>query len=241
MKQEINTDIIGKALLDYQTGNFIENIITYSSIGGNDQMDIPFLFRSYDEMPVIEQKAMDLCIGNVLDIGCGAGSHTLYLQEKYLKVKAIDVSKGAIETCMLRGVKNAVVQNIWNIKTEKYDTILALMNGVGISEKIENLTAFLLHLKNLLNSKGQILLDSSDIIYMYEEEDREFILQETNKYYGEVIFEMVYQGQFSKLIHWLFADFSTLQVHAKKAGLKCELIKEGFHHDFLAKLTPLKE
>ena len=220
MKLEINTDIIGKALLDYQTGNFYENIITYSSIGGNDEMDIPFLFRSYDEMPVIEQKALDLCNGNVLDIGCGAGSHALYLQDKNLEVKAIDVSKGAIETCMLRGVKKAEVENIWNIKNEKYDTILALMNGIGISEKIENLTAFLLHLKNLLNSEGQILLDSSDVIYMYDKEDREAILQENNKYYGEVVFEMVYQGQFSKLIHWLFVDFSTLQVHAKKAGLK---------------------
>ena len=241
MKQEINTDIIGKALLDYQAGNFFENIITYSSVGGNDEMDIPFLFRSYDEMPVIEQKALDLCNGNVLDIGCGAGSHALYLQDKNIEVKAIDISKGAVETCMLRGVKKAMVQNVWNIKNDKYDTILALMNGVGISEKLENLTEFLTHLKSLLNSKGQILLDSSDIIYMYSEEDRESILQEKNKYYGDVVFEMVYQGQFSKLIHWLFADFSTLQVHAKKAGLKCELIKEGFHYDFLAKLTPLKE
>jgi len=241
MKQEINTDIIGKALLDYQAGNFFENIITYSSVGGNDEMDIPFLFRSYDEMPVIEQKALDLCNGNVLDIGCGAGSHALCLQDKNIEVQAIDISKGAIETCLLRGVKNAMVQNVWNIKNDKYDTILALMNGVGISEKLENLTAFLRHLKALLNSKGQILLDSSDIIYMYSEEDREAILQEKNKYYGDVVFEMVYQGQFSKLIHWLFADFSTLQVHAKKAGLKCELIKEGFHYDFLAKLTPLKE
>ena len=234
-------DIIGKALLDYQKGNFIENIITYSSIGGNDQMDIPFLFRSYDEMPIIEQKALDLCIGNVLDIGCGAGSHALCLQDKNLKVKAIDISKGAIETCKLRGVKKAVVQNIWNIKNEKYDTILALMNGVGISEKIENLTAFLCHLKDLLDSKGQILLDSSDVIYMYEEQDRKAILQDDDNYYGEVVFEMVYQGQFSKLIHWLFADFSTLKAHAKKAGLRCELIIEGFHYDFLVKLTPINQ
>lgn len=232
-------DIIGKALLDYQTNNFFENIITYSSIGGNDEMDIPFLFRSYDEMPIIERKALDLCNGNILDIGCGAGSHALYLQDKNFKVKAIDISKGAIETCKLRGVNKAMVQNIWNIKNEKFDTILALMNGVGISEKIENLTAFFVHLKKLLNLNGQILLDSSDVIYMYDEEDREALLQETDNYYGEVVFEMAYQGQFSQLIHWLFVDFSTLRCHAKKAGLKCELIIEGFHYDFLVKLTPI--
>lgn len=233
-------DIIGSALLDYQTGKHCENIITYSSIGGNDQMDIPFLFRSYEEMPIIEQKALDLCKGNVLDIGCGAGSHALYLQKKNLTVKAIDISKGAIETCVLRGVKKAVVQNIWDIKNEKFDTILGLMNGVGISEKLDNLTSFLLHLKELLSSEGHILLDSSDVIYMYEEEDRDAILKETEKYYGEVAFEMVYLGQFSKLIRWLFVDFSTLESHAQKAGLKCELIIQGYHYDFLVRLSPIK-
>ena len=241
MKKENNIDIIGKALLDYQLGNFTENIITYSSIAGNDQMDVPFLFRSYDEMPIIEQKALDLCKGNILDIGCGAGSHALYLQNKHFNVKAIDISTGAIETCNLRGIKNASVQNIWNLKNEKYDTILSLMNGIGISEKLENLTTFLMHLKTLLKAGGQILLDSSDVIYMYEEEQRESISKETEKYYGEVTFEMVYQGQFSKLMLWLFVDFLTLKAHAKKAGLKCEIILEGYHYDFLVRLTPTNE
>jgi len=241
MKKKSDIDIIGKALLDYQSGNFIENIITYSSIAGNDEMDIPFLFRSYDEMPIIEQKALDLCKGKVLDIGCGAGSHALYLQNKNLKVKAIDISEGAIETCILRGIKNAVIQNIWRLKNEKYDTILVLMNGVGISEKLDKLTAFLVHLKHLLSAKGQIILDSSDVIYMYDEEKRETISKQTENYYGDVVFEMVYQGQFSKLIPWLFVDLTTLQAHAKKAGLKCEMILEGYHHDFLVRLTPTNE
>ncbi|MCF6297984.1 MAG: class I SAM-dependent methyltransferase [Flavobacteriaceae bacterium] len=237
MNKETNNDIIGNALLDYQLGNFSENIITYSSIAGNDQMDVPFLFRSFDEMPIIEQKAMQLCHGNVLDIGCGAGSHALYLQNKNLKVKAIDISKGAIKTCIFRGVKNATIQNIWNVKNEKFDTILALMNGIGVCEKLENLTAFLLHLKLLLNPNGQILLDSSDVIYMYEEQNRETLLQKNEKYYGEVAFEMIYKNKFSKLIHWLFVDFNTLQSHAKNVGLTCDLIKEGYHHDFLVKLS----
>lgn len=234
-------DIIGKALLDYQTGKYYENIITYSSIGGNDEMDIPFLFRSYEEMPIIEQKALDLCIGNVLDIGCGAGSHSLHLQEKNLKVKSIDISEGAIKTCNFRGVKKAVTQNIWDIKNEKYDTILSLMNGIGISEKLEFLTTFLIHLKTLINPNGQILLDSSNVIYMYDEDERDAILNETKKYYGEVVFEMAYLGEFSKLISWLFVDLTTLKSHAKKAGLECELIIEGYHYDFLVKLTPIKD
>lgn len=237
MGKIINNDIIGQALLDYQLGNYTENIITYSSIAGMDEMDIPFLFRSIDEMPIIEQKAMQLCSGNILDIGCGSGSHALHLQNKNLQVKAIDISKGAIETCTLRGIKNAKVQDIWHIKNEKFDTVLALMNGIGICGKLENLTPFLLHLKSLLNPKGQILLDSSDVFYMYEDANKEAILSESENYYGEVVFELIYKNQFSKLFNWLFVDFQTLQSHAKKAGLKCELIKEGYHYDFLVKMT----
>lgn len=230
-------DIIGRALLDYQLGNYSENIITYSSVAGNDEMDIPQLFRSYLEMPKIEQKAMDLSYGSVLDVGCGSGSHSLYLQNIGFDVKAIDISPGAIETCKLRGIKNASIRNIWDIDNERFDTILALMNGVGISEKLNRLVPFLSHLKSQLNPNGQILLDSSDIIYMYEDHLKEQLIQDKKNYYGEVIFEMVYMGKFSPMIFWLFVDFQTLKDKAKKAGLHCEFIQEGSHYDFLVRLT----
>ena len=230
-------DIIGRALLDYQLGNYSENIITYSSIAGNDEMDIPLLFRSYDEMPDIEQRAMELCRGSVLDVGCGSGSHALFLQNKGHEVKAIDISPGAIETCKLRKVKNTSTCNIWDIKIEKYDTILALMNGVGMCETLGNLAPFLSHLKSLLKPNGQILLDSSDIIYMYDDNLKEQLIQDSENYYGEVVFEMAYKGEFSPHIFWLFADFQNLKSSAEKAGLNCELIQEGLHYNFLVSLT----
>ncbi len=97
-------DIFGKALLDYQKGNYIEDIKTISSLDEEDIIPVPYLFRNYEEMPVIEQKALQLCRGSVLDIGCGAGSHSLYLQEKEFQVTALDSSQGAIETCKQRRV-----------------------------------------------------------------------------------------------------------------------------------------
>ena len=98
-------DIFGSALLDYQMGNYHEDIITYSSVGGKDELSLPYLFRNYAAMPPLEQRALDLCIGKVLDVGCGAGNHTLYLQEKGFEVIGLDISPGAIGTCKLRGVK----------------------------------------------------------------------------------------------------------------------------------------
>jgi len=231
------TDIIGKALLDYQSGNYSENIITYSSVAGRYEMAIPLIFRTYDEMPEIEKRAMELCRGSILDVGCGSGSHALFLQNKGHKVKAIDISRGAIETCKLRDVKNSSICNIWDIKFEKFDTILALMNGVGMCETMAKLGPFLSHLKSLLKPNGQILLDSSDIIYMYDEPLKERLIRDNENYYGEVIFEMVYKGEFSPHISWLFLDLNTLKSSAKKAGLNCELIQEGLHYDFLVSLT----
>ena len=240
MGKIINNDIIGTALLDYHSGNYTENINTHSSIAGKDEMELPWLFRTFHEMPVIEQTALQLCKGSVLDLGCGAGSHALYLQNKDFEVKAIDISKGAIETCIHRGVKNAKIQNIWDIDNEKFDTILALMNGVGISETLDNLTAFLNHLKTLLNKNGQILIDSSDVIYMYQGKNGEHHLPKNKNYYGEVLFELTYKNKCSKPLNWLFVSFDILKLYANEADLQCELIKEGYHYDYLAKLTLLK-
>lgn len=239
MDKIIGTDVFGKAILDYQSGNYTEDITTYSSIAGKDIMELPWLFRTFDEMPMLEQRALQLCKGKVLDVGCGAGSHSLYLQSKNINVKAIDISNGAIETCIKRGLIHAKIQNIWNVQNEKFDTILALMNGIGISENLDNLTHFLVHLKTLLEKNGQIIIDSSDVIYMYRDEAGEYHIPKWKKYYGEVTFEFSYKNQFSDKFNWLFISYNLLKKHAEEAGLHCELIKEGYHYDYLARLTKI--
>ena len=71
------SDIFGNALLDYQNGHYTEDIITFSSLDEKDVIPLPYLFRDFDTMPLLEQKALELCNGEILDIGCGAGSHSL--------------------------------------------------------------------------------------------------------------------------------------------------------------------
>ena len=129
-------DLFGKALLDYQNGNYTEDIITSTSISDEDVLPLPYLFRSFSGMPELEQKALQLAKGKVLDVGCGSGNHSLYLQKKRLKVKSIDVSKGAIEVCKQRGLKNVFVLDITN-ETETFDTILMLMNGSGFFKNLD--------------------------------------------------------------------------------------------------------
>ncbi len=230
-------DIYGQALLDYQNGNFTEDIKTFSSIAGEDIYPLPYLFRSFNEMPKLEQKALQLSKGKIIDVGCGAGSHSLYLQKKNKEVFAIDVSKGAIETCRLRGINNASVQDIWQLKKQQFDTILLLMNGAGMCGKLHKLTNFLNHLKTLLSPNGQILLDSTDVIYMFEDENGDYIIDVNQDYYGETTFRMEYKNQKGKPFNWLYIDFNNLQRASEFCGLQCELILEGSHYDYLAKIS----
>ncbi|MCC9017298.1 class I SAM-dependent methyltransferase [Flavobacterium lipolyticum] len=232
-------DLFGKAMYDFQTHNSPENIITETSISEEDEMSVDYLFRSYNEMPKLEQKALQLAFGKTLDVGCGAGSHSLSLQnDRNLELVSIDISKNAIETCKLRGVKNAIVKNILDFEGEKFDTIILLMNGVGIFGKLDNCNKYLSKLKTLLNPGGQILLDSSDIIYMFDEdEDGGKWIPSHNNYYGELVFNISYKGEKEEPFDWLYLDYNTLQNAATANGLKCELILEGDHYDYLAKLS----
>lgn len=232
-------DLFGKAILDYQTGNAPENLLTETSISEEDEMSVAYLFRSYEEMPAIEQKALQLAKGRVLDAGCGAGSHSLYLQnERSLAVTAIDISANAVEACRLRGVTNVRQSDIMVLEDEKFDTILLLMNGAGMCGRLNNITAFLQKMKSLLNPGGQILVDSSDIIYMFDEdEDGGKWIPGDVDYYGEVTFTISYKGETEEPFDWMYIDYNTLQNAAHANGLDCELVTEGEHYDYLAKLS----
>lgn len=236
-------DLFGKAILDFQTNNLPEDIVTETNISEADAMNVGYLFRSYKEMPKLEKKALQLSKGKVLDVGCGAGSHSLYLQnEKNLEVTSIDISRNAVQACQLRGLKNAKVQNILDLEIDsdshqnKFDTILLLMNGTGIFGTLAETSTYLQKLKGLLAPNGQILIDSSDIIYMFDEEEDGSKWIPADGYYGELTFTISYKKQIEEPFPWLYLDYNTLQNAAFANGLQCELIEEGKHFDYLARL-----
>ncbi|MCL9806694.1 class I SAM-dependent methyltransferase [Flavobacterium amniphilum] len=230
-------DLFGKAILDYQTNNSPEDLITETNISEADVMSVSYLFRDFSEMPKLEQKALQLCKGKVLDVGCGAGSHALHLQNtKQLEVQAIDISANAVEACKLRGVKNVHVRNILDVQDEKFDTVVLLMNGTGIFGTLKETTKYLQKLKSLLNPGGQILIDSSDIIYMFDEDEDGAYLIPAGGYYGELVFTVSYKNETENSFPWLYLDYNTLQNAAHVNGLQCELVTEGEHFDYLARL-----
>lgn len=239
----MNTDILSKdkdpmgaAILDYQTKGKAGKLSILSSMFEEDEMPVKHLFRNLEEMPMLEQKALSLAKGKVLDVGAGAGCHALALQAQSIAVKAIDISPLSCEAMELRGVMNAECINLFDEHLETgFDTILLLMNGTGIAGKIENLPALFNRLKALLNKDGQILIDSSDIKYIYENEDGSFDINLNAAYYGEVDYQMVYKDVKGDSFDWLYVDFPLLKSIAESCGLHGELIAEGEHYDYLAR------
>lgn len=232
-------DLLGKAMLDYIQNNQPENLLTETNISEPDEMNVAYLFRSFNEMPAIEQMALNLSKGKVLDVGCGAGSHTLHLQNQGLNVTAIDVSAGAVATCKLRGIKTVFQRDLLSMPTEeRFDTILLLMNGTGIFGKLRNMDTYLNKLKQLLTPNGQILIDSSDLIYMFDEDDDGGKwIPLYGDYYGELTFKMSYKGETDTPFDWLYLDYNTLQNACIAQNLSCELLLEGNNYDYLARIT----
>ncbi|QXP59901.1 class I SAM-dependent methyltransferase [Olleya sp. HaHaR_3_96] len=229
-------DLFGKALLDYQNNNYTEDLMTSTNISDEDELPIPYLFRDFKDMPKLEQHALNLSKGHVLDVGCGSGSHSLYLQSKGLKVKAIDISTGAVTVSKARGVITIEEKALLD-ETDTFDTILLLMNGTGIFQTLDQVSTYLAHLKSLLHKDGQILIDSSDIKYMYLDEDGGFWQDMNANYYGELDYFLSYKGEKETPMKWLYLDYKLLKDACNAIDLKCEMLAEGEHYDYLAKLS----
>ena len=229
-------DPMGAAILDFQKQGKAARLRVLSSMFEEDEMPVTHLFRSVPKMPLLEQKALQLAKGRVLDIGAGSGCHTLALQEKGFTVKARDISPLSCEAMKLRGVKDAECINLFDDHLGTgFDTILLLMNGTGIAGKIEHLPALFQRLKALLNPSGQILIDSSDLKYIYENEDGSFDINLNGAYYGEVDYQMIYKDVKGDRFDWLYVDFPLLKSIAETYGLHGELVAEGEHYDYLAR------
>ena len=228
-------DPMGAAIADYFTKGRAAKLRVFSSQFDEDEIPAEQLFRTFDEMPVLEQEALRRATGKILDCGAGSGCHALALQDMGKQVEAIDISPLSIETMQKRGVRQAYCVNLFDEHyLQKFDTILMLMNGSGIIGKLENMSIFFAKMKQLLNPGGCIYMDSSDLRYLFEDEDGSFLIDLAGGYYGEIDFRMQYKQVKGEPFDWLYVDFQTLSFYAAENGFKAELVKDGEHYDYLA-------
>lgn len=228
-------DPIGKAIQEYALNRRPDDIIVSSDICEDDIIPLEVLFRSFDDMPDLEKTALSRAKGKILDVGAGAGIHATYLQDQGLDVTCIEISEGAVEYLKRIDLK-AERTNFFSYSGQQFDTILMLMNGIGIAGKLSNLETTLAHAKTLLKPGGKILCDSSDIRYLYEDEEGALWIDLNTDYYGNFRFQMKYKKEKGPWFDWLYVDFDNLFQAAKNVGLKAQRVMEGEDH-YLAEIS----
>ena len=229
-------DPMGRAIADYQLTGTADRLRVFSPMFEEDEIPLATLFRTYEEMPEIERKALDMTRGKTLDVGAGSGCHSLVLQGRGVDVTAIDISPLSVETMRQRGVKKVVEQDFFTIGG-KYDTILMLMNGIGIVGTLERMPEFFRHLDKILATGGQVLCDSSDISYVFEDENGLIDYPDTGHYYGELSYRMQYKDTIGEPFDWLYIDAETLRKEAEENGYAVEVVAVGEHFDYMARIT----
>lgn len=230
-------DPMGAAIYDYHKTGKADTLVVRSSMFDDDEIPVEDLFRSFENMPKLEQIALEAAQGRVLDVGAGSGCHSLELLRMGKDVSAIDISPLSVEVMLERGVPARQVNFFDPAFDEKYDTVLMLMNGTGIMGNLDNASSFFARLKALLQPGGCVLIDSSDLRYLFEEEDGSLMIDLADEYYGQLDYQMQYKGVVGEPFDWLYLDFNTLAYYAEENGFDAELVAEGEHYDYLAKLT----
>jgi len=227
-----NVDLPGEAIADLHFKNKPGKLWVYDEVGPRVEMDIAVYFRNRDAMPQLEQIALAECRGSVLDIGAGAGSHALALQDAGLDVTALEISPASARVMKDRGVRKVLLDDIYKHTGTRYDTLLLLMNGIGLAGDLDGLRSLLRHLRTLLKPGGQLLFDSSDVAYLFEEG-----FLPDDRYYGEIHCQYGYKRQRTETFTWLYVDFSTLEKIVITEGWRCEKLFDDGSDQFLVRLS----
>ena len=230
-------DPMGAAIMDYHRRGKADALRVFSPDFDEDEIPVADLFREYDEMPQVERLALDQAEGMILDVGAGSGCHSMALKRMGKKAVAIDISPLSVEVMKERGLDAAMVNFYDPSFDARFDTVLMLMNGTGIIGSLENMPVFFDRIRQLLNPGGSVLIDSSDLRYLFEEEDGSLMIDLADEYYGQLVYQMQYKDVSGEEFDWLYVDFDTLAYYAEENGFKAEILMEGEHYDYLARLT----
>lgn len=210
-------DLLGQAIYDYAMEEEKGLLHIHNTYGDPDEMPVEVYFRETEDFFDVENEAIARCKGRVLDVGAGAGAHVLELQNQAFEVDALEISELASKVMYLREVKSIITGSVFDMpETEPYDTLLLMMNTIGLVGTLDKLSTLFKKLKNLIKPDGQILFDSSDVAYVYDDK------LPTDHYYGEMDYQYEYAGVKGGWFKWLYVDFETAQKEAVKSGLRLE-------------------
>lgn len=229
----------GQALRDCFAGDTAAAVMVRRDDGYVDDLPLTIFFRRESDFSLIERTTIDRCRGYVLDIGAGAGCHSLALQDRGMRVQAIDICRDAVTVMRQRGVREVRQIDVFDLDAGGFDTLLLLMHGIGVVEDLAGLDRFLQHARHLITVDGRIVVDSLDVRYTDEPQHRAYqqAKQQAGFYRGEVRMQFEYRGAIGPFFGWLHIDPETLGNHAAAMGWHCEILHREADGDYLAQLT----
>lgn len=229
----------GLALLAYVEGDRDAELVIHRDDGVDDPMPVGYFFRKWPDFDSIDREAIERCQGRVLDVGAGTGVHSLVLQERGLRVTAIDIVPESVAIMTQHGVNDAQCVDVFTFHAGPFDTMLLLGHGIGMVETVAGLDRFLSHAQKLVSKDGQVLLDSVDV--RQTEDPRYLAYHEANRragrYIGEIRLQLEFQGQKGPLCGWLHVDAETLSEHAASANWQTDVLLREKNGHYLARLT----
>jgi len=231
---------LGTALLDYHHGVTDAVLVVESDLWEDEPTPVEAFYRPGGfELPPLEREALSLCRGRVLDLGAGAGRHALELQAAGCEVVALDPLEDAVEIMRDRGVADPRRGDLRSVAGERFDTVLMLMNGLGIVGDLHGLGLLLEALPGVLSPGGRLVCDSADLAAVLRDESPEVLdgLTGRDRYLGEVEFSLRYRSMVGRPYPWLFVDPESLVIMAEAAGFDAAIAARGDRRSYLAVLT----
>lgn len=230
-----------EAMRSYHEGNEAAVIVVYDDYG-RDEVPVSYFFRSFDQFVPYEREALDLCRGRVLDVGAGSGGHSLELQARGLDVTAIEVLPELSKVLRERGVRQVRTATWMDLDAGTFDTVLMLMNGLGLTETLDGLDRFFRDASRLLRHGGQVVADSTDVRVRMDPDAGKTgaVRRPDGRYIGELHFQLEFEGRKGPPFSQLYVDPDTLGRHARAAGWTCDVVQgpdESGH--YLTRLAPL--
>ena len=229
---ETSSDVVGNAWLDFWRNKSSAPLLIHTSYGTTEEIPIDYFFRDATAFPPLEQYALSVCRGHVLDVGAGTGVHALYLQQQGLIVTTLEVSAIGVRIQQERGVRQVIHTDYRVHSDQQYDTVLLLMNGIGVVGTLEGLHSFLQQAQQWIRPAGQLLFDSSDIAYLHND-----TTLPTDRYYGEVYYQYEYQAQRGEWFSWLYVDVDTLRSIAHETGWHMQVIFQDDSDQYLVRMV----
>ena len=226
-----------RALVDFYSGN-LDAAFTIRRDDGFEQQVFAAPFFNVEHYPPLEIRAMGECYGNILDIGSATGRHSLELLRRGFKVTSLDILPEMEAIMKSRGLTDVVIADVFRFFGPRYDTLLMLMNGIGMTGSIDGLTRFLQLAHDLTVPGGQIVCDSIDVSVTTDPQHLAYRKNNlaSGRLAGQQSFVMVYHGEDSVRFDWLHIDFQSFSDLCDSTDWNATLLEVEDDGHYLCKL-----